>query len=204
MIDTMIEHTETAFSLLFAEAEETPLGRRFNDFHLPDMYSYNCFRITHGRIGEFPRIFREEREEITVIPARSDEEYDMGKELDRESFGEELSDFASRRFERKLPLYRKQENGLFHLLATKGDEPVGNCDLFVRDGYAKLEDLDVPERLQGQGFGGTLLSRAARFAAERGAKHFFLQVDTENPALRLYRRAGLEERGSNLIINTDI
>jgi ribosomal protein S18 acetylase RimI-like enzyme len=53
--------------------------------------------------------------------------------------------------------------------------------------------LTLPER-RGRGYGEALLGELARFAAARGARRLYLQVECDNaPALALYARAGFAE-----------
>jgi ribosomal protein S18 acetylase RimI-like enzyme len=74
-----------------------------------------------------------------------------------------------------------------------GGDAVG-CGLGVREGaFAGLFDLAVAPALRGLGHGRRMIDELLRWAAAGGARFAYLQVLTENPAVRLYERVGFRE-----------
>jgi ribosomal protein S18 acetylase RimI-like enzyme len=83
--------------------------------------------------------------------------------------------------------------------------PVGAARAALRDRVRKrvnpppppdafhIEELHVLESERGAGIGGRLLGHAEQLARARGFSRLSLITHTENPAQRLYRRAGFEE-----------
>lgn len=56
-----------------------------------------------------------------------------------------------------------------------------------------LNDLFVDPGARGQGIGAALLARARRHAGETGACEILLETAVDNPARRLYERAGYRQ-----------
>ena len=82
-----------------------------------------------------------------------------------------------------------------YVLALRGGAPVATA-LGVADGEwaGVFSMLTLPE-WRGRGAGRAVLSALARWAAERGARWLYLQVERDNPpALALYAEAGFRER----------
>lgn len=82
-----------------------------------------------------------------------------------------------------------------YVLARRGGEPVATA-LGVSDGdwAGVFSMLTLPE-WRGRGAGRALLGALARWAASRGARRLYLQVERDNaPALALYAKAGFRER----------
>lgn len=87
------------------------------------------------------------------------------------------------------------------LIALDGDEPVGVCALCkMHDsihGY-ELAKLAVSAKAQGKGIGELLCQTVIAKASELGARKLFLESNTIlEPAIRLYRKLGFRETGSN-------
>ncbi len=144
------------------------------------------------------------RTDLRLVCADVDDDFASAKIVDIASFPPDLQDFASRRFARKLPVYRDDQSGFYLFVAFVDEVPIGKCDLLIHDEIAKVEDVDVIEPYRGKGFGGEMIAQTARAAAEMGAQRLMLQVDEVNPAARLYRRLGFREVGTNLVFNCDV
>lgn len=84
-----------------------------------------------------------------------------------------------------------------YLLASRGGEPVGVCQLRFRWSVwtsaedCWLEDLFVREAARGEGTGRALVEAACERARERGCRRIELDVNEENgAALALYEACG--------------
>lgn len=75
-------------------------------------------------------------------------------------------------------------------LARLGNRPVGFGLMRSIAGEAELLLLAVHPAHHGQGHGSRLLDRCMSEAERSGAKTMFLEVRADNPAIRLYSRAG--------------
>lgn len=84
------------------------------------------------------------------------------------------------------------EAGLFVL--DGGDNPVSTA-ICVHDGdLAGLFEIATRDGERGRGFGRRIVRSALKWAAQRGAKHGWLQVEADNAAaLALYRSMGFTE-----------
>ena len=73
----------------------------------------------------------------------------------------------------------------------------------LRD-HVLIENIVVAERERGTGIGQMLLAQAERFARERGCRALQLGALTGNePALRVYRRAGFEPVSCEMLKRLD-
>ncbi len=136
--------------------------------------------------------------------AETDEDYMRGREIDIISFGPEYAGFAGRRFDRKLPVYRDSQSGINHLVCTSNEINVGNCDLFIYEKAANVEDFDILEEFQHQGYGTSVLAYAAEISVDKGAEYMFIIVDSDNSAVEMYRKNGFEYLCSSCIINLEL
>lgn len=128
-----------------------------------------------------------------------------GEGIDREAFGRDYADFASRRFARKLPLYLDREISLYHVICFDEQTPVGNCDIFIDGTLMKIEDVDVLEPYQRRGFASRMLSYIEVYAYENQIDTLFLQVEQDNePARGLYRKLGYSCAGKNTILELPV
>jgi predicted GNAT family N-acyltransferase len=80
-----------------------------------------------------------------------------------------------------------------HLVAVDGSRLVGTCRLVFDGEVARFGRLAVEPEVRGRGAGAELLDAAERAAVRAGARRVRLHAQTA--ALRLYERAGYEQRG---------
>lgn len=104
-------------------------------------------------------------------------------------------------FHREKCLRRGQvylaSGGVDNYVAYDKGVPVGICDLFVDEGYAKIEDFVVAPSRQKQGVGTTLLAHVIEQALARGAEQIYLVTDEEDTAKDMYLRLGFEKVGES-------
>jgi GNAT superfamily N-acetyltransferase len=61
------------------------------------------------------------------------------------------------------------------------------------DGWAGIHGMRTAPDARGRGYASRILASFGRAAASRGVERAFLQVKEDNPARRLYRKAGFEK-----------
>jgi [ribosomal protein S18]-alanine N-acetyltransferase len=76
------------------------------------------------------------------------------------------------------------------VIAEAGDAALGYCFWEIHDGAAVLASIYVAPEQRGRGIGRQLLERFAADARAQGLARLALGVKPDNPARRLYERAG--------------
>lgn len=98
-------------------------------------------------------------------------------------------------------LNRWREQGLGYrelLAAVKDGEVVGTVSIAESERPPRslhLFAFEVAQHLRRRGIGGAVLNEVMNEARRRGRKQVFLEVRTDNPARRLYHRAGFRRVG---------
>lgn len=111
-------------------------------------------------------------------------------ELDLRANGEDMGeDFVRRRFARRSQVYLAA-GGVDHFLCFHEDDAVGHADLFISDGVAKIEDVDIAPDRQRKGFGTTMLKAMIELAWSRGAETVYLITDHDDTAREMYEKTG--------------
>lgn len=110
-------------------------------------------------------------------------------ETNKKAMGE---DFAKRRIERKKLLYEDPLRQLNLYVCYHNDVPIGNCELFVVDEVAKIEDLDILGIYQRKGFGTSLLNFVMDEAILEGVNYIYLLTDADDTVKEMYKKFGLE------------
>jgi spore maturation protein CgeE len=103
-------------------------------------------------------------------------------------------DFCTRRINRKRPIYLAA-GGLDAYLCYDNGEAVGNCELFIGDGVAKIENFTVLPDKQRKGYGTTILKTLIGIALERGVTTVYLVTDEEDTAKEMYLKIGFDKVG---------
>lgn len=81
------------------------------------------------------------------------------------------------------------------LLVARGPHPIGFALVRTVLDEAELMLLAVLPEARGNGVGQAILQTSIGLAIASGATSYFLEVRDDNPAVALYRRAGLEQVG---------
>lgn len=97
--------------------------------------------------------------------------------------------------ERHLSRWVENVERLF--IATLDGQPVGYCLWMAEGDAAELCTLHVIEAQRGQGIGQALLDAYLSDARRHGFTRLTLGVRSDNPAKRLYERAGFTQVGVN-------
>lgn len=115
---------------------------------------------------------------------------------DRERLGE---DFCKRRAYRRGRVYLK-EGGVDSYICYHEGRPVGNVDLFIYNGMAKIEDFAVIPSEQRKGYGTAMIKYLIDLAKSKGVKRIYLVTDEEDTAKEMYRKLGFEKLGEKVEI----
>lgn len=99
-------------------------------------------------------------------------------------------DFAIRRIERKFLVYDDPQKPLDLYVCYKGEEPVGNCELMISKDLAKIEDFDVLDIYQRQGYGSQILRALLEVCHERQIPMAYLVTDSDDTAKDMYVKTG--------------
>lgn len=112
-------------------------------------------------------------------------------------------DFCRRKALRTGEVFMR-DGGVDSYLCYAGETPVGNCELFVHGGIAKIEDFDVLEAFQRKGYGTTLIQTLIETAWRRGCKTAYLLTESDNTAQYLYRKLGFTDAGERTQLFFDL
>ena len=140
----------------------------------------------------------------TIKIALTDDDHEIGKEIDCLAFGEKMREFATARYNRKIRNYKDTEVQIYNFICHKGDELIGNCDFFINNKYGKIEDFDVLDKYQRQGYGTAIIEKIKDFGKENGVKILFLQVEKDNSAVEMYNKLGFKRLCNNMIYFKEI
>ena len=122
-------------------------------------------------------------------PAMVDDLVLLGKTQYGEDCGE---DFCVRRDRRRGEVYLSNSSIESYICYYEG-EPAGNCDLFLYDGMAKIEDFTVLPRYQRRGLGTAILKHLIGAAFSKGARIIYLTTDEDDTPKELYMKLGFEK-----------
>ena len=142
----------------------------------------------------------EKREVCRVKRACTDEEFQHISMLDIKSSTEAgiPEDFAIDKAARKRDVYKSGDNNLEAYIAYFDGEPAGKCELFIQDGYAKIEDFDVVKKHQRKGIGTTMLRSMIEDAISREVRNIYLIADKDDTPRDMYSRLGFETIGEEI------
>lgn len=171
-----------------------------NDKVNSDMLTEQILMYAEAGDLEFPGSINEK----TVSIAGRDEHFSIGRSVDMLAFGREFEDFASRRYERKEVIYRDPDVDLNNFICFSEREPIGNCDFFFKNGFGKIEDFDVLEKYQRKGFGSRIFKSIVYYGVCNNITRFFLQVESENSAKKMYENLGFRPLFNNLIYKESV
>ncbi|WP_346961883.1 GNAT family N-acetyltransferase [Clostridium sp.] len=117
--------------------------------------------------------------------------YKADVQANKVAMGEE---FAIKRSKRKMEVY-KDNPDLNLYVCYKGKEPIGKCELFIKDGIAKIEDFDIIEEYQKQGYGTSILHKLLEESLNAGADIAYLITDNFDTAKDMYKKCGFSKYG---------
>ena len=112
---------------------------------------------------------------------------------DEEILGKE---FCTRRCYRRGKVYLSKEP-LDSYVCYHNGNVIGNCDLFIYNGIAKIEDFAVIPKYQRMGYGTSILKSLIGTALNENCHTVYLVADEEDTPIQMYKKLGfsrVEER----------
>jgi spore maturation protein CgeE len=103
-------------------------------------------------------------------------------------------DFCMRRCYRRGNVYVSDE-GVNSYVCYHNGEIIGNCDLFLYKGFAKIEDFAVIPACQRKGYGTTLLKSLIETAIKENSHTIYLVTSEEDTAKEMYQKIGFNKVG---------
>lgn len=136
------------------------------------------------------------RENAEVMLADNEKELKAGKMIDIEANKEAMGEtFAVKRIIRKIEVYKDETVPLdFYVIYYKG-EPVGNCELFLGNEIAQIEDFDILPKFQRMGLGTHFVKALLNIAGSKGYKNAFVITDHFDSAKEMYEKCGFSNEG---------
>ncbi|MHB1153864.1 MAG: GNAT family N-acetyltransferase [Eubacteriales bacterium] len=101
-------------------------------------------------------------------------------------------DFCTRRCYRRGEVYLTGE-GVNSYICYHESKVIGNCDLFIHNGTAKIEDFAVIHQYQRKGYGTTILKTLIDKAMNKKCDIIYLVTDEEDTAKEMYKKLGFHK-----------
>lgn len=106
-------------------------------------------------------------------------------------------DFCARRCYRRGKEYISDNKINSYMCYYAGDK-IGNCDLFIHNGVAKLEDFAVIPKHQHRGYGTSILKKLIDIAIKESCNYIYLVTDEDDTAKEMYKKLGFEKVGERI------
>lgn len=103
-------------------------------------------------------------------------------------------DFCTRRCYRRGKVYISDKGVNSYVCYHDGDI-IGNCDLFIHKGVAKIEDFAVIPIYQRKGYGTTILKELIRLAIKENSHTIYLVTDEDDTPREMYQKIGFNKIG---------
>lgn len=97
-------------------------------------------------------------------------------------------DFAKKRIERKVDIYKSIISNTNLYVCYHNDFAIGNCELMINKRTAKIEDFDIIAAYQRKGFGTSILRHLLKQANDSNAKIAYLITDSSDTAKEMYEK----------------
>lgn len=115
-------------------------------------------------------------------------------QYDGENLGE---DFCTRRCYRRSKVY-VSDKGVNSYVCYYNENVIGNCDLFIDKGVAKIEDFVVIPKYQRKGYGTTILKLLIDIAITENCHTIYLVTDEDDTAKEMYQKIGFSKIGERI------
>jgi len=103
-------------------------------------------------------------------------------------------DFCTRRCYRRGKVY-VSDKGVDSYVCYHDGDIMGNCDLFIYNDVAKIEDFVVIPKHQRKGYGTTILKSLIDTAIKEGCHTIYLVTDEDDTAKEMYEKIGFNKIG---------
>jgi len=123
-----------------------------------------------------------------VLKATNDKILEDGIAIDIEANTPYMGDFAKARIQRKAEIYKNKNAKTNLYVGYHKGQAIGNCELFIHDTIAKLEDFDIINAYQRKGFGTHFLKRLLEETEKVGVHQLFLVTDQADTAQEMYKK----------------
>jgi len=98
-------------------------------------------------------------------------------------------DFSTRRVYRRKDIYLS-DGGVDSYVCYHNNIAVGNCDLFIHNGIAKIEDFAVSPCHQRKGIGTTIMRALLEIAYAENVTSVYLETDEGDTAKDMFQKCG--------------
>lgn len=113
-------------------------------------------------------------------------------------------DFATKRIHRKSEVYQRPDSSLDLYVCYYQDIPVGNCELMFSNDIAKIEDFDILENYQRQGYGTSVIKHLLGQVKEKNIDYAYLITESEDTAKEMYKKCGMKKVGEKTELFFDL
>lgn len=103
-------------------------------------------------------------------------------------------DFCTRRCYRRGKVYISDE-GVNSYVCYHNKNIIGNCDLFIYNGVAKIEDFAVIPKHQRKGYGTSILKALIGIAIKENCHTIYLVTDEDDTPKEMYEKIGFHKVG---------
>lgn len=102
-------------------------------------------------------------------------------------------EFATRRVNRKALIYEDDQVTLDIYVCYLGDRAIGNCEMYTNGGIAKIEDFDILEEYQRQGYGTMFIKKLLEICDESGVEIAYVVTDKKDTPREMYYKCGFQK-----------
>jgi spore maturation protein CgeE len=105
-------------------------------------------------------------------------------------------DFCTRRCYRRGKVY-VSDKGVNSYVCYHNGDIIGNCNLFMYKGVAKIEDFIVIPTYQRKGYGTTILKSLIDIAIKENSHTIYLVTEEDDTAKEMYQKIGFNKIGES-------
>lgn len=101
--------------------------------------------------------------------------------------------YATRRINRKIEVYKNDENNLKSIICYDGNVPVGSCEVIAYKKAVKIEDFGILEKFQNKGFGSSILRYVIEKAYIENEDIAYVITENNSVAKNIYEKLGFKQ-----------
>lgn len=180
-----------------------------SDFEIDKEYfEHLLFEVTHyafdymmGNTDIIPLL--KDKEDFIVKSTLEKGVLEDGIEIDIIANMGAMGDFAIKRIHRKAEVYSNPQLDTQLYVGYYKGLAIGNCELFIDKGIAKLEDFDIIEAYQRKGFGTAFLKYLLTTIDAQQIPYMYLVTDSTDTAKDMYSKCHFKKIGSKYEVYID-